>query len=96
MNKPLKKLAACLLVVAGLATNTFAQWEYVGTPGFSEGVFNFSIPANAQLTNVAGQVVANKTNTNSLDLTNLPSGVYFLTLTNDNRQIIQRSKIVRE
>jgi len=56
----------------------------------------FTVIRTAQLTNVAGQVVANKTNTSSLDLTNLPSGVYFLTLTNDNRQIIQRNKIVKE
>ncbi|NMB41991.1 MAG: T9SS type A sorting domain-containing protein, partial [Firmicutes bacterium] len=65
-------------------------------PNPTNGQINFSMPANAQLTNIAGQVVANKTNTSSLDLTNLPSGVYFLTLTNDNRQIIQRSKIVKE
>lgn len=65
-------------------------------PNPTNGQINFSMPANAQLTNVAGQVVANKTNTSSLDLTNMPAGVYFLTLTNDNRQIIQRNKIVKE
>lgn len=38
MNKPLKKLAACLLVVAGLTTKAYAQWQNVGSPSFSEGL----------------------------------------------------------
>lgn len=65
-------------------------------PNPTNNQINFAVQTNAQLTNATGQVVANKTNVNSLDLTDLPTGVYFLTLTADNGQILQRSKIVKE
>lgn len=56
---------------------------------------NFTLQSNAQLINIAGQVVTNKTNVNSLDMSYLPDGVYFLILKSGNGQVIQRSKVIR-
>lgn len=65
-------------------------------PNPTNGIVYFSATANVQATNTLGQVIADKKNINSLDLSNQPTGVYFLTLTNDNGQIIKRDKIVKE
>ena len=65
-------------------------------PNPTNNVINFSIQTNAKLTNATGQIVANKTNTNSLDLSDQPTGIYFLTLTSDNGQVVQHSKIVKK
>lgn len=42
------------------------------------------------------KIVANKTNINTLGISGQPLGIYFVTLTNDNGQVLQRSKIVKE
>jgi len=57
---------------------------------------NFSTPSNVQLTDLTGQIVAQRKNTSTLDLSDLPSGAYILTITNYNGQILQRSKIMKE
>ena len=65
-------------------------------PNPTSNVINFSVQTNVQLTNVTGQIVANKANVNTLDISGQPLGIYFVTLTNDNGQVLQRSKIVKE
>ncbi len=57
---------------------------------------NFSVQTNVQLTNAIGQIVAYRKNTNSLDLTNQPAGIYFLIFTNNKGEVLQRKKIVKE
>lgn len=57
---------------------------------------NFSVYTNVQLTNLTGQIIADSKNVNTLDLSSQPAGIYFLTFTDDNGQVIQRSKIVKE
>lgn len=65
-------------------------------PNPTKNQINFSLLTNVQLTNVTGQIIADKKNVNTLDLSNQLSGIYFLTLTDKNGQVIQRSKIVKE
>ncbi|MFN7015432.1 MAG: LamG-like jellyroll fold domain-containing protein [Bacteroidia bacterium] len=56
----------------------------------------FSVQTNVQLTNLAGQVISDKKNVNTLDISDQLSGIYFLTLYDNIGQVIQRSKIVKE
>lgn len=65
-------------------------------PNPTNNTINFSVQTNVQLTNVTGQIIANKTNVNTLDISGQPTGIYFVTLTNDKGQVLQRSKIVKE
>jgi len=57
---------------------------------------NFSIQTNAQLTSASGQIIKNRKNVTTLDLSGQPTGIYFLTLTDKEGQVVQRSKIVKE
>ncbi len=52
--------------------------------------------ANVKLHNIAGQLVADKQNVNTLDISGLPAGVYILTLTDKKGNIIQKSKIAKK
>lgn len=65
-------------------------------PNPTEGKVYFSETVNTQVTNALGQIITDKKNVNSLDLTIHPTGVYFIILTDDKGQIKQRSKIVKE
>lgn len=56
----------------------------------------FSVFTNVQLTNITGQIIAEKKNVNSLDISNQPKGIYFLTFTDNKGKVVQRSKIVKE
>jgi Leucine-rich repeat (LRR) protein len=59
-------------------------------------IINFSIPTNVQMFSVTGQILAEMENVTTLDLSNQPTGIYFLTHTNKNGQVLQRNKIVKE
>lgn len=50
----------------------------------------------ATITDLSGKMTATYENVTKLDLSDLPTGVYLLTLTNDNGQVLQHSKIVKE
>jgi len=65
-------------------------------PNPTNSQINFSVQTNVHLTNITGQIVANKKNINSLDISEQPAGIYFVTLTDDKGQVLQRSKIVKE
>lgn len=56
----------------------------------------FSVQTNVKLTNITGQVILDKKNLNTLDLSDQPKGIYFLTHTDNNGQVIQHTKIVKE
>ena len=65
-------------------------------PNPTKEQINFSVHASVQLTNVTGQIIAEKKNVNSLDLSDQPTGIYFLTLIDNNGQVFQQNKIVKE
>src|SRR5690606_20325911 len=60
-------------------------------PNPTTSQINFSTPSNVLLTNLKGQTIANRKNISTLDLSNQPSGIYILTITGYNGQILQRS-----
>jgi len=65
-------------------------------PNPTKNHIDFSIHTNVQIFNATAQLIAEKKNVNTLDLSTQPTGIYFITLTNNNGQVIQRSKIVKE
>lgn len=65
-------------------------------PNPTNNTINFSIQTNVQLTNATGQIIADRKNVITLDLSDQPKGIYFLILTDNNGQVTQRSKIVKE
>lgn len=56
----------------------------------------FSKEVNIQLSSITGQVLANLKNVAILDLSKQATGIYFLTITDFNGQILQRSKVIKE
>jgi hypothetical protein len=42
------------------------------------------------------QVIADRKNVNVLDISDQTTGIYFMTLTDNNGQVVQRGKIVNE
>ncbi len=56
----------------------------------------FSVFTNVQLTNLTGQIITDKKNVNTLDLSDQPAGIYFLTMTKNNGQLIQTSKVMKK
>lgn len=65
-------------------------------PNPTNSQINFSFQTNVRLTNAIGQIIANKKFVNSLDLMDQPAGIYFVILTDDKGQVLQRSKIVKK
>ena len=65
-------------------------------PNPTKNLINFSTQTNVQLTNVIGQIVAERKNVNQVDLSDQPTGIYFLTFTDNNGQVVKRIKIVKE
>jgi CubicO group peptidase (beta-lactamase class C family) len=65
-------------------------------PNPTKSQINFSVQTNVQLINATGQIVTSKKNVNSLDVSNQPTGIYFITFTDDKGQVLQRSKIVKQ
>jgi hypothetical protein len=65
-------------------------------PNPTNNQINFSTQTNVQLINVIGKIIADKKNVNMLDLSDQPAGTYFLTLTDNQGQVIQRSKILKQ
>lgn len=65
-------------------------------PNPTKSMINFSVQTNVQLVSLSGQIIADKENVSTLDLSNQSAGVYFLTLTDNNGYVVQRSKIVKE
>ena len=57
---------------------------------------NFSVQTNVLLTTITGQIMTDRKDINTLDISGLLPGIYFLTLTNDLGQVLKRSKIVKE
>lgn len=56
----------------------------------------FSAFTNVQLTNITGQVIADKKNINVIDISEQQTGIYFITISDNIGQIIKRGKIMKE
>jgi hypothetical protein len=65
-------------------------------PNPTTGTIFFSMEYNSTLTNIMGKVILVSKKTNSLSISNQPTGMYFLLLTDDQGQIVQRSKITKD
>lgn len=91
-----RSLIAEFELITGMANNFFEKDVIDVYPNPANNVINFSIKTNAQLTNVSGQIVAYKANTNTLDISDQSPGIYIVTLYDDKGQILQSSKIVLE
>jgi len=90
---------ATVMKFVGLSTGMEDIKELISisiSPNPTKGIINFSEYSNVQLTNITGQIIADLKNVNAIDLTNQLSGIYFLTLTNNDRKVVQRCKIVKE
>lgn len=66
------------------------------SPNPTKDRINFSVNVNMQLSNISGQIIAEEKNINTFDLSDQPSGLYFLTITDGYGNILQRNKIVKE
>lgn len=64
-------------------------------PNPTKGELNLPFVANVQVQDLSGKVIAYGLNTKAIDLSGQPAGLYIITLTNNNEQIIQRSKIAK-
>lgn len=65
-------------------------------PNPANNQIRFSNLTTVQLTNIAGEIISTRKNVNTLDLSQQPAGVYLLTFSDSNGQVIQRSKILKE
>ncbi len=66
------------------------------SPNPTKDRINFSVKVNMQLSNIAGQIIAERKNISTFDLSDQSSGLYFLTITDEHGNIMQRNKIVKE
>lgn len=79
-----------------LSVNEAAMESTFVYPNPTRAILNFSHQVDLQLTNIAGQIIVCQKNINKLDLSEQPKGIFFLTFIDNNRQVIQRTKIVKE
>lgn len=64
-------------------------------PNPTSGFVYFSKTVYVHITNAVGQVIDTKKNINFLDISAQPSGIYFITFTDDKGEILQRTKVVK-
>ncbi|MFA7381016.1 MAG: LamG-like jellyroll fold domain-containing protein [Bacteroidia bacterium] len=65
-------------------------------PNPTQGYITLSNNCNISITDITGKLVQEAQNTNSINLTNQPAGIYFITLTNTQGELIHRSKLIKE
>jgi len=65
-------------------------------PNPTNGTILSSNNYNVSLTDINGKVIIEKQNANSFDISNQATGMYFIVLTNNTGQVVQRNKIVKE
>lgn len=83
-------------MTTGISDNSPINNTIAVFPNPTKNVINFSAQTNMQLTNLSGQIVADRKNVKTIDLSDQPKGIYFLILTDNNGQETQRSKIIKE
>lgn len=80
----------------GLSNHSVLKNKIAVYPNPANNIINFSVPSNVQLTNVNGQILIDKSNETSLDFSYLSGGMYFITFTDNDGQVLQRTKVVKE
>ncbi len=65
-------------------------------PNPTTGAIFLASNYNITLTDVTGKIIVQKQNTNSVDISNQPTGMYFILLTDNKGQVIHRSKLTKE
>lgn len=90
--------SASLLVQSSTGLNNLAtnDKEINIFPNPTSGLIAFSATTNVLLTNAVGQIIVNKKNINSLNISDQAAGIYFLSLTNNLGLELKRSKLVKE
>lgn len=83
--------ADCTVGVNELETKNITVY-----PNPTVGKVYFSEKTNVQITNTVGQTILIKKNVTSVDLTEQPEGLYFISLIDENGKIILYSKIIKE
>jgi hypothetical protein len=84
-----------LISITSVATH-FTNSGIIVYPNPTNGIVYFSKTVSIQLTNSAGQIIANKKNIKLLDLSKQPAGMYFVLFFDHNGKLIQHDKIVKE
>ena len=82
--------------ITGVNDQTANTNEIIFFPNPTTNQINFSAYINVRLTNLKGQSIIDRKNTNMLDISNQAAGVYLLLFINNNGEVVQRSKIVKE
>jgi hypothetical protein len=80
----------------GISNHSVLKNKIAVYPNPANNIINFSVPSNVQLTNVNGQILTDKSNETSLDFSYLSGGIYFITFTDNDGQVLQRTKVVKE
>ncbi len=83
-------------VSVGLDETTINQNYITVYPNPTKGKILLSNTLNITLTDITGKIILVRTNSNFIDISNQPRGIYFLSLTDDKGQIVQRSKVMKE
>ncbi len=65
-------------------------------PNPTRGLVYFSEQTNVQLTSATGQLIEERKNVNTLDISDQPTGIYFITHIDKSGQVVQKSKVVKE
>ena len=81
--------------ITGIENNTLNN-EVSVYPNPTTGLLFLSNNYDVTVTDLTGRLITKEQNTNAIDIVNQPAGMYFLLLTNNKGQIVQRSKVVKE
>lgn len=65
-------------------------------PNPTQGNITLSNNSTISIMDITGKLVLQLQNTNSIDLTSQPAGIYFITLTNVKGELIQRTKLLKQ
>ena len=65
-------------------------------PNPTRGHITLSDNCNISIMDITGKLLIEAQNTNNINLTAQPTGIYFITLTNAKGELIQRSKLIKE
>lgn len=86
---------AKLGITTGIADNNFNN-EVSLYPNPTKGLLYLSKNYNVTLTDLTGKIITKEQNANTIDISNHLAGMYFLLLTDNKGQIVQRSKVMKE
>lgn len=65
-------------------------------PNPTTGALFLSNNCSFTLTDLTGKIILQQQNTNAADITSLPAGLYFILISDDKGQFVQRSKLIKE